>query len=89
MRHAVAKPQCFDRISNRPRIVFRKSSPASMGGFGDPELANLGLVWRSLGETKGTYKKADKTGTNQLGCFVKCYHQRLPPSSEVHWRVLI
>ncbi|MGX1227632.1 hypothetical protein AB7M71_000724 [Bradyrhizobium japonicum] len=37
-------------------------------------------IWRSLGETKGNYRKAGKTGTNQLGCLVIattfCYHRQ-------------
>jgi hypothetical protein len=53
-----------DRISNRHRIVFRRSSPASMGGFGDPELANLGLIWRSLGEAASAHRNPNKTGAS-------------------------
>lgn len=34
-------------------------------------------MWRSLGETKGNSRKADKMGTNQLGCLpiatTSCY----------------
>jgi hypothetical protein len=58
---------------------LRSFSACRRGGIVECRRTSQNIVaWRSLGETKGTYKKANKTGTNQLGCFTNattsCYH---------------